>query len=167
MRQDPAKTALYRDKNRERLRAVWREQKKKKGLLYHTWLNMRNRCNNPNSEVYKYYGARGISVCARWDSFEAFESDMGPRPAGMTLDRIDTNGDYAPDNCRWSTLVEQAQNKRNSWRNPHVTQWICYMRTELGWTGKEIAAFFGRSPSAVSLALRGAGIKRVSMKEAA
>lgn len=83
--------------------------------LYRVWATMRNRCNNPNVKGYKLYGGRGIKVCDRWESFENFLSDMGPRPSDLhSIDRINVDGDYGPSNCRWATQPEQASNKRNS-----------------------------------------------------
>lgn len=74
---------------------------------------MRQRCGNPNATAYAAYGGRGIKVCDAWEnSFAAFYADMGARPEGTTLDRIDTNGDYAPGNCKWSTPKEQGANRR-------------------------------------------------------
>lgn len=74
---------------------------------------MRVRCNNPNNESFKYYGGRGITVCERWNDFWVFAADMGTRPKGNSLDRIDPNGNYEPGNCRWATVAEQNRNKRS------------------------------------------------------
>lgn len=84
-------------------------------VLYNRWLLMRQRCNNPKNPNYSDYGGRGIKICERWNSFENFIADMGEPPTPEhTLDRKDVNGDYSPENCRWSDQIAQANNKTNS-----------------------------------------------------
>lgn len=103
-----------------------------------SYYTMIQRCHNPSNPNYKCYGAKGVTVCARWrKSFDSFVEDMGERPDGMTLDRIDPFGSYHPSNCRWATPEAQAQNKRDTIK--------VFIRGEL-LTIKEISAKYGLSP---------------------
>lgn len=85
-----------------------------KSPLYAVWSTMKDRCLNEKSSDYGLYGGRGITVCERWMSFENFAADMGDRPHGTSIDRIDNSKGYEPRNCRWATTKDQARNKRNS-----------------------------------------------------
>jgi len=83
---------------------------------YKVYQSMRYRCLNPTSAGYPNYGGRGITICKRWDSYENFLRDMGERPTGHSLDRIDNDRGYSPSNCRWATVEQQNRNKRDTKR---------------------------------------------------
>ena len=138
---------LMADKNRER-----QTHGETGSRLYYIWCAMRYRCENPTDPAYSNYGARGIKVCNRWQSFENFRADMGRRPKGKTLDRIDNDGDYEPSNCCWSTYVEQTHNtRRNRWvtfngktlivsdwaRETGISESLIRYRLNHGWTTKQ------------------------------
>lgn len=103
---------------------------------YRAWCHMKERCNNPTCKNYKHYGARGIKVCKRWDSFINFYNDMGARPSDKhSLDRIDNDSDYTPDNCRWTTRTVQNLNRRMNSNNKSGYRGVCFDKK----TGKYVA----------------------------
>lgn len=123
----------------------------RKHRLYPTWASMVNRCSNPNCADYKDYGARGISVCDEWVNDPAkFISDMGDRPSGCSLDRIDNNKGYSKENCRWADNYTQMKNRRvtakldngmsvnDVAKKTGLDSRTVYMRKYRGWTDEEI-----------------------------
>lgn len=110
---------LQRKRSSETMsKTLLKHGRNKKGQItpeYRSWINMKQRCYNVNKDNFKNYGGRGIKVCDKWkDSFINFFQDMGERPIGKTLDRINVNGDYEPSNCRWATYKEQMNNQRKN-----------------------------------------------------
>lgn len=103
---------------------------------YNSWADMRGRCKYPKNDSYAHYGGRGIKVCERWDAndgtgYKNFLEDMGRKPASnYTLDRIDPDGDYCPENCRWASPKEQAMNKKNT----TIIEWNGEKDSYTGWS---------------------------------
>lgn len=115
---------------------------------YRTWCQIRTRCRSDEPRYYSHYKGKGIRVCERWDDFSKFLEDMGERPMEKTLDRIDNNLGYSPENCRWATVYEQANNKSNNTilefngERLNVSQWAkkigiprhtLFLRIRAGW----------------------------------
>lgn len=91
---------------------------------HRAWAHMLRRCRSPDEPMYPQYGGRGIRVCDRWLKFENFLADMGEKPPGLSLDRIDVNGNYEPNNCRWATWLQQANNKQFNRRTEYMGETI-------------------------------------------
>lgn len=113
---------------------------------YHSWQAMMARCRYVERDAEAKHAARGIAVCDRWKSFESFLADMGDRPEGTTLDRIDNDGDYRPGNCRWADAQTQARNRRNGKLDYPTAVEVALARLR-GETCPSIAARFGISES--------------------
>lgn len=141
---------LARERSSERARHAARlagDANRKHGMstspTYVAWRGAINRCYRLKDKRYSSYGGRGISMCEEWRaSFEAFLRDMGPAPDGMTLDRIDVNGNYEPCNCRWATRVQQARNTRANVATEEISRQI-RCRHARGESTKSLAEEFG------------------------
>lgn len=117
---------------------------------YNSWSQMKTRCSNPNVKEFKYYGARGISVCERWHDFENFFSDMGEKPgAEYSLERVNNDAGYSPDNCKWATPAEQQRNNRQAKLTMKDAREIRMLYRE-GYTQLDLAKEFNVNPSTIS-----------------
>lgn len=112
---------------------------------YYAWRSMRARCLNPEAAAWKNYGARGIVICSQWvNDFDTFFEDMGPCPAGHSLDRIDNNAGYSPENCRWADWFTQLNNRRNcivlsdGKREQTLGQWAAELGIKVGTLHKRL-----------------------------
>lgn len=99
---------------REQSLAAHTKHGKTHSRAYSIWASMFARCNNKQNKSYQRYGAKGVKVCQRWSAFENFLSDMGDPPVGMSIDRVNSMGDYEPSNCRWATNTQQCRNRSNT-----------------------------------------------------
>lgn len=113
-------------------------------LTYKVWHAMHKRCTDPSYANFANYGARGIRVCDRWADYATFQADMGLQPAGMLLDRIDNDGPYAPENCRWVTPAESCRNTRRTKRVTFRgrTQCLADWAAEIGVSQQMLSARF-------------------------
>lgn len=112
---------------------------------YRTWQSMIARCTNPRLSEWRYYGGRGITVCEHWRTFENFLADMGEKPPGRSIDRINNDGNYEPGNCRWATKFEQSINTRRTKLTASKAEEIRRLRRETGMPYARIAERFGIS----------------------
>lgn len=132
--------------------------------LYSAWINMRQRCSNFKAPGWKNYGGRGINVCDRWNSFTVFAADVGPHPGrGWSLDRIDNDGDYEPNNIRWANRKTQNRNSRRAKLTMTDAKEIRRLYGDWKWQGKprnkirqyQLAELFGVDHTTISDVLSG------------
>lgn len=156
VKQQPNTAQLILKNNKNTLQRIIKKNRKrfKQSRFYKIWAGMKARCQNPKDTRYFKYGARGITVCERWQKFAAFEDDMLAtyRPE-LTLDRINNDLGYCPENCRWATYKEQMQNKRTTKLRDEVLPEIDRLRAS-GKVLKEIGSIFEVTEQGVRQALR-------------
>jgi len=127
-----------------------------KSKIYKSWTSMKQRCDNSDTHGYHRYGGRGIRYSAEWKSFDGFYKDMGSSYIdGYQIDRIDNDGDYEPENCRWSSPMENSQNKENNKLNPEAVKVIKYALKYMDVTQSKIAKLYSISPSLVTAIKQG------------
>jgi hypothetical protein len=130
--------------NRESVIQRFTKHGKRHSPEYLVFITMHQRCNNPKNRSYLHYGGRGIKVCERWSDFSAFYSDMGPRPSSKhSLERLDNDGDYCPENVIWATLHEQSRNRSNN-RWATINGETLVLADWFSRGGISICAFYGR-----------------------
>jgi hypothetical protein len=138
---------------------------------YHAWSSMRQRCSKPTREDWPRYGGRGITVCERWRRFEIFLADMGTCPPGLSLDRIDNDGNYEPGNCRWATLEQQTCNRRPNAGELHgsakltVSEVVAIRElAAIGITHRALGSMFGVSHTNIGAIVRRQEWRRLLVK---
>jgi hypothetical protein len=112
------------------------------------------RCTNPKNKAWVSYGGRGVVVCDRWRVFGQFLEDMGVRPPGLTLERLDNDKGYEPGNCQWATRSDQMRNTRATKLESHEPEQIRWLRS-LGYPSRDLAAFYGVAVNTIHRVLRG------------
>lgn len=117
---------------------------------YRVWQSLRKRCHNPKNKSYKYYGGRGIKVCESWNKFKNFLTDMGECPDKLTIERINNDKGYSPDNCKWATFTEQSRSSRQAKLNPLKVQVIKKLLRESKLNNREIGKIFGVTSQSIS-----------------
>jgi hypothetical protein len=118
-------------------------------MAHRIWKGMKKRCRNKNDKGYPHYGGRGITVCERWNKFDAFLADMGLPEDGLSIDRINNDGDYTPTNCRWATKATQSRNKRSTKITENIAREIRLLNSG-GLRASQIAETFKVSHGCVS-----------------